>query len=112
MADAAAAGEPIYDMTGQFQVAFIKADAPIEEHRRALLTESFALMAGTATSPPKPGGNARFGLRACVDALRALADMIEAGGTYPQDVVETTRAMNDDFCMTALTVVYAKRVKE
>lgn len=79
--------------------------------RQALLVESFAHMAATPVSEPKPEGNARFGLRACVDALRALADMIEAKGAYPQDVLETTRAMNDDFAMTALTVVYAKRIK-
>lgn len=90
------------------------------EHRRrvegatrdALLVESYAHTAAVPTSPPKPEGNARFGTANAVNALRALADMIEARGCYVQDVAELTRAYCDDFAMTALTVVYAKRIKE
>lgn len=103
----------IFGARGPFPEVIIPGAEPaVGTLREGLLVESFAHMAGKRTSEPKPEGNVRFGLKHCVEALRALADMLEAGRAYPQDVLEATRAMNDDYCMTALTVVYAKRIKE
>lgn len=95
----------------QFPVAVVGQTRPETAHARIRMV-NVAQTSAARIGDPKLEGNYRFGATNAAEALRWLAEEIDAGKVAVQDVAETTLAAQDDFTFAVLSVIYAQRVVE